>query len=196
MTQRVASSHDVFFQAGHDEAGRSTQQVFPGLGVGGFGDPATSAVGQQLFSAGSSMVQERLHRGWASLDSLRYYFSVNNSYVQNKLRLVFFPFLHKNWTRLMVSQGDGDAYRAPRDDINAPDLYIPCMAFLTWVMVSAILLGTNLKFTPEAFGASASKGCAVVALEVGILKAGYYLLSDGPAPPLLVLVAWSGYKVG
>jgi hypothetical protein len=90
-------------------------------------------------------VQERLHRGWASLDSLRYYFSVNNSYVQNKLRLVFFPFLHKNWTRLMVSQGDGDAYRAPRDDINAPDLYIPCMAFLTWVMISAILLGTNLK---------------------------------------------------
>lgn len=34
----------------------------------------------------------------------------------------------------------------------------------------------------------------MLALEVGALKMGYYLLSDGPAPPALVLVAWSGYK--
>ena len=125
-------------------------------------------MGSHLFSAGSSLVNERLGRGWASLDSLRYYFSVNNSYVKNKLRLIFFPFRHRNWTRLMVSQGettsaaarkrrplmflpagDGDAYRAPRDDINAPDLYIPTMGFVTWVLLSAILLGTRFDFTPE-----------------------------------------------
>ena len=116
------------------------------------------------------MVNERLGRGWAMLDSLRYYFAVNNSYVKNKLRLLFFPFRHSNWTRLMVSQGAGDAYRAPRDDINAPDLYIPTMGFLTWVMLSAILLGTAMEFTPEAFGSSTSKGVAVLVLEVLILK--------------------------
>lgn len=168
----------------------STGQVFPGMHL----DPASAAVGSHLFSAGSSLVNERLGRGWASLDALRYYFSVNNSYVKNKLRLLLFPFRHKNWTRLMVSQGDTDAYRAPRDDINAPDLYIPVMAFLTWILLSAILLGQLLQFTPEAFGSSTSKGIAVVLLEVLILKAGYYLLSDGPSPPTLVLAAWSGYK--
>ena len=151
-------------------------------------------MGQHLFSAGSSLVNERLGRGWASLDSLRYYFCVNNSYVKNKLRLLFFPFLHRNWARLTVSQGDSDAYRAPRDDINAPDLYIPAMGFLTWVLISAILLGTALKFTPEAFGASTSQGIAVVVLEVLLLKAGYYLLSSAPSPPTLVLAAWSAYK--
>lgn len=102
--------------------------------------------------------------------------------------------MHKNWTRLMVSQGEGDAYRAPRDDINAPDLYIPVMGFLTWILLSAILLGTTFSFTPEAFGASMSRGIAVIVLEVLLLKAGYYLLSDGPSPPTLVLAAWSGYK--
>jgi hypothetical protein len=157
-------------------------------------DPAATAVSQHLFSAGSSLVQDRLKRGWLSLDSLRFYFSVNNSYVKNKLRLIFFPFIHKNWTRLTVSQGEEDAYRAPRDDINAPDLYIPTMAFMTWVMLSAIVLGSQLRFTPEAFGAATSRGFAVLLLEVGALKMGYYLLSDGPSPPALVLVAWSGYK--
>lgn len=34
----------------------------------------------------------------------------------------------------------------------------------------------------------------MLALEVGALKMGYYLLSDGAAPPSLVLLAWSGYK--
>lgn len=149
MSHRTASQPEFF-------AGSGASQNDPNALFGGL-DPATSAVSQHLFSAGSSMVQERLQRGWMSLDSLRFYFSVNNSYVKNKLRLVFFPFVHKNWTRLMVSQGDEDAYRAPRDDINAPDLYIPTMAFLTWVMLSAIVLGAQLKFTPEAFGACASK---------------------------------------
>lgn len=164
--------------------------MLPGFGF----DPTTAAVGQQLFQAGSSMVNERIGRGWAMLDSLRYYFSVNNSYVKNKLKLLFFPFLHRNWQRLMVSQGDGDAYRAPRDDINAPDLYIPAMGFLTWMMLWALLLGQEGKFSPEAFGAFASKGFAVVVLEVLLLKAGYYLLSDAPSPNTLVLAAWSSYK--
>lgn len=150
MTQRVGSQPE-FFVASGGSGDQGAGALFGGI------DPATSAVGQHLFTAGSSLVQERLNRGWMSLDSLRFYFSVNNSYVKNKLRLIFFPFVHKNWTRLMVSQGDEDAYRAPRDDINAPDLYIPTMAFLTWVMLSAIVLGAQLKFTPEAFGACASK---------------------------------------
>ena len=125
MTQRIpshagssqAQQQPVFFGAGASSGDANV--LFGGL------DPATSAVGQHLFSAGSTLVQERLQRGWMSLDSLRFYFSVNNSYVKNKLRLIFFPFVHKNWSRLMVSQGDEDAYRAPRDDINAPGIAIP-----------------------------------------------------------------------
>lgn len=148
-----------------------------------------------MFSAGSSLVSERIGRGWAFVESLRYYFAVNNSYVKNKLKLLLFPFLHKNWFRLTVAQGDNqESYRPPRDDINAPDMYIPLMSLITWVVVSGILLGANLRFKPEAFGSSLSKGIAVIVLEVLILKAGYYLLCDGPSPPSLVLGCYSAYK--
>lgn len=32
---------------------------------------------------------------WFSVDPLKYYFNVNNSYVYNKLRIILFPWLHK-----------------------------------------------------------------------------------------------------
>lgn len=34
----------------------------------------------------------------------------------------------------------------PRMDINAPDLYIPIMAFTTYVLVSGIVLGTQGRY--------------------------------------------------
>lgn len=94
----------------------------------------------------------------------------------------------------MSQSSDQEAYRPPRDDINAPDLYVPLMSFVTWVILSAIVLGTTATFTPEAFGRCASQGVAVIFLEVLLLKAGFYLLSDSAAPPIFVLTSWSGYK--
>lgn len=52
------------------------------------------------------MVSERIGRGFASLDALRYYFCVNNSYVKNKLKLILFPFTHNNWKRDICVSGD------------------------------------------------------------------------------------------
>lgn len=110
-------------------------------------DPVTAQVGSHLLSSGSSLVSERLGRGWASVDSLRYYFAVSNSYVQNKLRLVLFPFLRRDWARLVVAQSsDQEAYRPPRDDLNAPDLYIPLVrrgAGQLFVAHMAVALGLD-----------------------------------------------------
>lgn len=69
-------------------------------------------------------------------------FSVTNSYVLRKLRLVLFPWRHHPWARKVRRRGmdgvdagqgmGGDASQSqlegwmpPRDDLNAPDLYIP-----------------------------------------------------------------------
>lgn len=35
-------------------------------------------------------------------------------------------------------------YEPPRDCMNAPDLYIPLMAFITFVLVTGLLKGTNM----------------------------------------------------
>lgn len=58
---------------------------------------------------------------------LRRLFDVTTSYVVHKLLLLLFPLRRHDWTRRTVLSDAGDAYvpSTPRNDINAPDLYIP-----------------------------------------------------------------------
>ena len=47
------------------------------------------------------------------------------------------------WVRFARGSGTaGDDFLPPRDDINAPDLYIPLMALLTYTILAAFALGT------------------------------------------------------
>ena len=63
---------------------------------------------------------------------LKHHFNVSNSYVMNKLRLLLFPWRHKPWSRRVRRSENGQAeWQAPRDDLNAPDLYIPRACVLT-----------------------------------------------------------------
>lgn len=127
--------------------------------------------------------------------SLRYYFSVNNSYVLHKLKILLFPFIHKSWSRRIVPAADGrEMYLPPSQDVNAPDLYIPTMAFVTYILLIALILGTSTTgFKPDVLGMTASSGLVTLALEVFLIKLGFYLLSY---PPVLILdlVALCGYK--
>lgn len=70
-----------------------------------------------------------------SASVLKYYFQVSNTYVLVKLGLVLFPWKHKPWTRkVQRSEASGaiDGYATARDDINAPDMYIPCRFCLSF----------------------------------------------------------------
>uniref|UniRef100_A0A1I7VCX1 Protein YIF1 n=1 Tax=Loa loa TaxID=7209 RepID=A0A1I7VCX1_LOALO len=71
---------------------------------------------------------------------LKYYFAVDNAYVGKKLALIFFPFLHRDWT---VKYDSSDSPLPPRSDVNAPDLYIPLMAYVTYILFSGFVLGTQ-----------------------------------------------------
>ena len=104
-------------------------------------------------------------------------------------------------------------YNPPRDDLNAPDLYIPIMFFATFVLLTAFFLGTGFKFTPvrkkkknkklisnffqEVFGLTLSNGFVMLTIEVLLLKFGYYFFcstSENPSPDLLDFLSYSGYK--
>jgi hypothetical protein len=128
-----------------------------------------------------------------TLAPLKYYFNVNNSYVINKLRLLACPFLHKQWKRRIIRVGEVDSYAFPREDINAPDLYIPTMAFVTYILLVGFVYGTISQFTPEVLGMAASKGLAILGLEVMVVKMMFYLFNCGGVS-LLDLTAYSGYK--
>jgi YIF1 len=91
-------------------------------------------------------------------NELRYYFTVNSRYVVNKLKLLLFPFALKgHWARSHEQVAGGAKFKPPAHDINAPDLYIPLLAFCTYCLVCCMvdIASASSKFKPEACQPSA-----------------------------------------
>jgi hypothetical protein len=156
------------------------------------GDAAFGPMGKHMMSTGQQLVNDSFGR-FMTIAPLKYYFNVNNSYVMNKMRLLVCPFFHKQWKRRIIRVGEVDSYAFPREDINAPDLYIPTMAFVTYILLVGFVFGTISQFTPEVLGITASKGLAILGLEILVVKTMFYLFNCGGVS-LLDLTAYSGYK--
>ena len=127
-----------------------------------------------------------------SVNHLRYYFNVSNLYVLSKLRLLLFPFRHPSWSR--ISSVSDNVYKPPREDINAPDLYIPSMAYVTYILLTGISLGKNQKFTPDVLGLTASSAFFIVLFQILAIKLGSYLMNISSDVSWTDLLAYCGYK--
>ncbi|KAL7276510.1 hypothetical protein RUND412_000501 [Rhizina undulata] len=172
-----------------------------GIGSGGiFADP-TAQMGFSVAKAAMSGGQDYAEKNFTRyLSSLKPYFAVTNTYVLHKLHIILNPWRHTPWSRQSSSapsaSGNGQEfyYLPPREDINAPDMYIPLMSFVTYILLSALLSGLKGNFHPELLGYNASTAFAIVVFEIVCLKLGCHLLSINSQSQLLDLVAYSGYK--
>ena len=143
-----------------------------------------------------------LDDGWAklipflerSLVALRPYFALDNGYVKRKMIRVLFPFLHKEWAREIQEQRPDltVVYASPLYDDNAPDLYIPSMSLLTYVLLCALCYGNAGKFEPEVLPDICSKCVVTQILEMIAIRIGFYLM-DAPVG-VLDLACYTGYK--
>ncbi|EMP28256.1 Protein YIF1B-A [Chelonia mydas] len=124
------------------------------------------------------------------MTKLKYYFAVDTVYVGKKLGLLLFPFMHQDW-QVRYQQ---DTPVAPRFDINAPDLYIPVMAFITYILVAGLALGTQNRFSPDILGLQASSALAWLIVEVLAILLSLYLVTVNTDLTTIDLVAFSGYK--
>lgn len=167
-----------------------------GIG-GGAGGPAPAfpineAGMKYVVDTGRQYVEGTLAR-IINLRALRRYFAVSTDYVANKLKLILLPYTHRgSWQRSVLQTPTGDEYPPPRADINAPDLYIPVMGFVTYIVLCAVVAGLAGGFRPEMLGLVATKALVFVALDAAVLRLGFYLLSN-TAPALLDCVALCGY---
>lgn len=157
--------------------------------------------------AGQEYMEQNFNR-YVSIPALKHYFNVSNSYVLNKLALVLFPWRHKPWSRQQArltatSQGPNgqisqqqysSMFLPPRDDLNSPDMYIPVMALVTYILLSAMLAGFRGEFHPELLGSITTTAIAVIIFEIICLKLAMYILSINNDSQLIDLVAYSGYK--
>jgi len=135
---------------------------------------------------------------YVNVSAMKHYFNVSNKYVVNKLFIVLFPWRHRPWSRqqqpMANSAQSGPMFLPPREDINSPDMYIPVMAFVTYILLSTLLAGLQGAFRPELLGMTATNAFAVVIIELLLLKLGTYLLNISNESQWLDLVAYSGYK--
>merc|ERR1712146_234681 len=87
--------------------------------------------------------------------------------------------------------------RPPVADANAPDLYIPAMAFVTFVLAIGLVKGVAMKFTPEVMSSVATT-CLTVWIAETLLMYGavYFTLSSTAVRGVgfVDLLALGGYK--
>jgi len=89
-------------------------------------------------------------------------------------------------------------FQSPIDDINAPDMYIPLMAMVTYIVIMGYAVGTQQggRFTPQVLVATASSALGMLLFEVLIMKSGFWFIGDVAVPPFwLDLICYAGYKL-
>lgn len=145
--------------------------------------------GASMMGAGRQMVDKELEK-YVPVSRLKYYFAVDTKYVANKLRLLFFPFTHSDWS-LKYEQGQPVQ---PRYELNAPDLYIPTMAYVTYVLLAGFVLGFQNRFSPEQLGIQTSSTLAWALVEVFVERITIYITNIKTQLCTLDLIAYSGYK--
>ncbi len=59
-----------------------------------------------------------------------------------------------------------------RDNLEAPDLYIPLMALMTYILISCLTYGIGEDFQPEIIRSNLSQCVFISAAEVSLIKLG------------------------
>lgn len=162
-----------------------------------FNDPTANLgfqVGQSALQQGQQMMEQNLRPYIGSASDLKNLFKVSNRYVVKKIAVILFPFTHGSWSRLIVHSQGGktESFELPSSDINSPDLYIPLMAFITYILIGAIFQGLKGDFHPQVFGYSSSIVFGYQLLDFLVLKLGLYLLNVQSS--VWDLVSYSNYK--
>lgn len=146
-------------------------------------DPLIAAAGQQFLGQYSQNIVHNTG-GWIDRN-LKPLFAVDDTYVIKKLGFIMFPFIHRRW------HGNQEL---PRDNIVQPDLYIPLMSFMTYVLAAGYMLGLKDKFSPEQLGILSSSALACITVEVGLMVILFNVFNVRTWFSFLHYIAFSGYK--
>lgn len=170
-----------------------------------FNDPAAQMglqFSQSAFNASQQYMQHNFQQFVLSED-IKYYFKVSNAYVLKKLLLILFPYSNKSWIRQNKSDVNGSAggsnaaelFATPIEDVNAPDLYIPTMAFLSYILVWALGEGVKGDFHPEMLGYATTRTMAFYIMDFILLRISFYVLGiNSKNSKIWDLVSYTGYK--
>ncbi|KAF8821024.1 Hrf1 family protein [Cardiosporidium cionae] len=182
-------------------------------------NPMSNALAQMVMSSMvdrvgmDSIPMSKLHAFFPSaVMMLRQYFNVSHKYVFKKLLILLCPYIfliHSHWksiptrTRLagqvssqhdIVEENQMQEESASLQVMKRADLYIPLMALITYILAIGLTKGTSGNdFRPDVLGSAATFSLTLIALEVIVTKAAFYL-SGNSFVTVMDLIAYSGYK--
>lgn len=119
-----------------------------------------------------------------SLQGIKAYFRVTHVFVLNKFKFLFFPF------RYIAAGSSG---RGITDEQARPDLYVPLMAYITYILFYSLNKGVHQRFQPDILSSSATFAAVMLMLEVLAGSLGFFLVGTQNIT-MLDLVSYSGYK--
>mmetsp|Transcript_14625 Transcript_14625/g.27461 ORF Transcript_14625/g.27461 Transcript_14625/m.27461 type:complete len:363 (-) Transcript_14625:28-1116(-) len=181
--------------------------AFVGAGAAAMGSMGINEAfaGAALNSAMAQMQNSQAMRWFPYLFmSLQQLFNVGHSYVLRKLAVLMCPFLKMKQAQSSAMWDDsspGDISSSSQRglgpdglkvDVDQPDLYIPVMSYVTYVLIFGLQRGILQDFRPEVLPSTASFALVLLVLEVGAAKLGFYVV--GTAVPFLDLMANCSYK--
>lgn len=153
--------------------------------------------GAALIQYGSALRDQgqRFSQKYLSLATTQYYFSVTDASTRKKLMLLLVPFLWRgSWSRHV--DATSAAFLPPRDDIHAPDLFLPVVSTLaltaTRAASCAIIrsLPSNTSVVPTSLWKCALTWACLACIFVLALRS-----SGAMSVPLLDAVASAGYSL-
>jgi len=129
--------------------------------------------------------------------SLQALFNVGHNFVMRKILLLLCPFISsrgapQQWGDASPSPQPGQSGLGLKMDVEEPDLYIPLMGYVTYVLAYGIQRGTLSEFKPEVLSGTASFAFVLLILEVGVAKIGFYIA--GSPVSTFDIFANCGYK--
>lgn len=196
---QVPQQQQQQFPQGGQQGGQQWGQAGENLmqqGIGQMGlDPMQQAAAQAgvgyLRSAMQGQVSKFLPTGvMGGIHGLKYYFRLNNAYLQTKIKILLAPYLHKEWERTTAQ--DTGKPNPPDLDVNAPDLYLPVNMMLTFALLVGYVKGQSNQFNPEIITDVMWSSAIYLLLEVGAIKVTMYLLQS--TADVLDITAFCGYK--
>lgn len=154
-------------------------------------------------SAGQDLLSKQRERwmpGVSSFwESLRFYFAVDLKYVTRKVQVLLYPLQQRQWARQPADENidagilSSHKWAAPRFDVCSPDLYIPLMSFLTYVLLVGFSRGfSTAAFSPDVLILAVWRCLALQLLEALAIKVGLNVMSV--SLPFLDIFAYTGYK--
>jgi protein transport protein YIF1 len=155
---------------------------------------AATAAAAMMMSSGLPQSTTAMASSYASswFSGLRGYFNVSHAYVFSRLQQVLFP-----WFKRKSGSSTYDDYTATglRTSAEGMDLYIPLMAFLTYILAYAVAQGSLAnEFHPDLLFSTSMFAFVILLFEVGLIRVASYILGLKSLESFWDQIALSSYK--